>query len=174
MLQTICIFCASSNQIAPEYYKTAESLADFCSKKHIHILFGGGATGLMGALANQTIKKHGRITGIIPQFMIENDWNHKNVENMVVVNDMRERKRRLIENTDAIVALPGGVGTLEELLEVITLKQLGKYNKPIYIFNTNNFYKPLFDMFEQMISQQFMRETDRNLWTIIQSMDEIK
>lgn len=126
----------------------------------------------MGALADRILEKNGKITGIIPHFMKEREWAHSNVEEMILVDDMRERKRRLIENVDAVIALPGGVGTLEELLEVITLKQLGRFNKPIIIVNTNGFYDSLFALFDQLIEKRFMHELNKNIWMSINHPSE--
>jgi TIGR00730 family protein len=169
MLKTLCIFCASSSRIDREYFDVAFQLADVCSDNHIHVLYGGGAVGLMGALADRVIEKKGRITGIIPGFMKELEWAHEEVSEMIVVEDMRERKKRMIENVDAVVALPGGVGTLEELLEVITLKQLGRFHKPIVIINTKGFYNSLMTLFDEMIEKQFMHDLNRQIWTVIDS-----
>lgn len=167
MVKSICVFCASSNYVDDMYKHSAIQLADVCIKNQIHVLYGGGYTGLMGALADRILQQRGKITGIIPQFMVDKHWVHEEVEDRIVTPDMRERKRRMIENVDAVVALPGGVGTLEELVEVITLKQLERFSKPIVIVNTNGFYNPLVQFFDEMIALNFMREQHRQLWEII-------
>lgn len=164
MIQSVCVFCASSSKVESVYLDAATSFANVCIENHIHVLYGGGGVGLMGALADRILEKNGKITGIIPHFMKEREWAHSNVEEMILVDDMRERKRRLIENVDAVVALPGGVGTLEELLEVITLKQLGRFNKPIIIVNTNGFYDSLFTLFDELIEKRFMHELNKKIW----------
>jgi len=166
-VKTLCIFCASSSRIDSVYMDVATQLADVCLDNHIHVLYGGGAVGLMGAIAKRFIEKNGKITGIIPDFMRDLKWAHEEVTEMIVVEDMRERKKRMIENVDAVVALPGGVGTLEELLEVITLKQLGRFQQPIIIINTNGFYNTLLTFFEEMIEKQFMHDLNRHIWTVI-------
>jgi uncharacterized protein (TIGR00730 family) len=173
MLKTLCVFCASSSKIDAVYFNAASELADICTENHIHVLYGGGGIGLMGALADRILQRNGKITGIIPDFMKQLEWAHTDVIEMVVVEDMRERKKRMIENVDAVVALPGGVGTLEELLEVITLKQLGRFTKPIIIINTNGFYNALLQVFEEMITKQFMRAIHRNIWTVIDSPGQL-
>jgi len=109
----------------------------------------------------------GEIIGIIPQFMMDIEWGHKNITDLILVNDMHERKKKLIENIDAIVILPGGSGTLEETLEVITLKRLGKFTKPIIFINTDGFYDGLFELFDKMIVERFMREEHRKMWKSI-------
>lgn len=151
----------------------AEQIADICVDNQIHVLYGGGAVGLMGALANRMVERKGKITGIIPGFMKALEWAHEEVSEMIVVEDMRERKKRMIENVDAVVALPGGVGTLEELVEVITLKQLGRFHKPIVIVNTNGFYNPLMKFFDEMIVKNFMHDLNRHIWTLIDTPDQL-
>lgn len=173
MIKTICVFCASSNKVDKEYLNTASKLADFCIDHSIHVLYGGGAFGLMGALADRILEKKGKISGIIPNFMKALQWAHENVTEMTVVEDLRERKKRMIANIDAVIALPGGVGTLEELLEVITLKQLGLFSKPIIIVNTNGFYDSLLRLFDEMIEKRFMREIHRQLWITVDQPEDI-
>jgi uncharacterized protein (TIGR00730 family) len=173
MLKTICVFCASSHRIDGMYLEAARQLGDMCTENQIHVCYGGGATGLMGALADRVIEKKGKITGIIPDFMKEREWAHAEVSEMIVVEDMRERKKHMIENVDAVVALPGGVGTLEELMEVITLKQLGRFNKPVIIINTNGFYNSLLNFLEELIEKKFMHDLNRSIWTVIDSPHEL-
>jgi uncharacterized protein (TIGR00730 family) len=163
MISSVSVFCASSQKVDPVYFQDAHELGEILAKNHIHVLYGGGAIGLMGCLADTILKNGGKITGIIPQFMLEQGWGHAKVDHIIVEN-MHERKKKLAENADAIIALPGGVGTMEELLEMLTLKQLGKLLVPIVILNTNGFFNPLLSLFEQMIEQHFMRDIHRNLW----------
>jgi uncharacterized protein (TIGR00730 family) len=173
MLNTLCVFCASSSKVDVGYKEAAESLADICINNNIHVLYGGGGVGLMGALANRILAGKGRITGIIPDFMKKMEWAHTDVTEMIVVEDMRERKKRMIENVDAVVALPGGVGTLEELLEVITLKQLGRFTKPIIIINTDGFYDSLLQLFNEMVEKKFMHDYHRQIWSVIDKPDDL-
>jgi len=167
MIRTLCVFCASSSLIDKVYLEDAYIVGDMCVDNSIHVMYGGGAVGLMGALANRIIGKNGKITGIIPDFMKALKWAHEEVTEMIVVEDMRERKKKMIEDVDAVLAMPGGVGTLEELLEVITLKQLGRFNHPIIILNTNGFYNSLLNFFEELIEKRFMHGLNRNIWTVI-------
>jgi uncharacterized protein (TIGR00730 family) len=167
MINRICVFCASSNKVDEIYFEAARKLGDVCVDNDIHVVYGGGAVGLMGVLANRIILRKGKIKGIIPDFMKEREWAHSEISEMVIVEDMRECKKRLIENVDAVVALPGGIGTLEELLEVCTLKQLGRFHQPIIIINTNGFYNPLLDFFEELIDKKFMNPLNRKIWHVI-------
>ena len=126
-----------------------------------------GGAGLMGALADVMLKEGGQVTGFIPHFMVEMEWAHPGVSEMVTVRDMHERKYLMRKDVDAVIALPGGVGTLEELMEVITLKQLGKFTKPIVILNTRQFYKPLLKFLNNMRRQRFMRDIHETLWQVV-------
>jgi len=171
MISKVTVFCASSQKIDPIYSKDAVELGEILAHNKIEVFYGGGAIGLMGSLADTMLKNGGHITGIIPGFMIEQGWGHKGVDH-IIVSDMHERKK-ILADADAIIALPGGVGTLEELLEMITLKQLGKLLVPIIILNTNGFFDPLLEMFQQMIEQQFMKEIHRRIWTIINKPSEV-
>lgn len=173
MLKTLCVFCASSRNIDPVYFEAAHQLADVCAINSIHVMYGGGSSGLMGALADRMLLNKGKITGIIPDFMRTLEWAHLEVAEMIVVEDMRERKKRMIENVDAVLALPGGVGTLEELLEVITLKQLGRFTKPVIIVNTNGFYNSFLNFMDEVIEKKFMHPDNRNIWTVIDSPPQL-
>jgi len=127
----------------------------------------------MGALADGVINNGGHVIGIIPKFMLDLEWVHSGIKDLVVVNDMPERKRMLIENSDAVIALPGGSGTLEELFEVITLKQLGMYINPIILLNTKNFYDPLVELLELSISEKFMDIQHKNMWTVAERPSDV-
>ncbi len=172
MVSNISVFCASSQKVDQVYLQAAYELGELFSHHRINVYYGGGAVGLMGRLADAMIKEGGKITGVIPGFMLEQGWGHPDIEH-IVVRDMHERKKKLAENSDAIVALPGGVGTMEELLEMITLKQLGQILSPVVIVNINAFFDPLLKLFDQMIEQHFMREIHKNLWVVIQKPADV-
>ncbi len=169
----VSVFCASSAKVNGSYLEAATELGQILSNAGIAANYGGGGVGLMGALADSMLSAGGSIRGIIPKFMVEQSWNHPEVEDMVIVADMHERKKTLTENIDAFIALPGGVGTLEELLEMITLKQLGQLLVPIIIVNTNNFFDPFLEMLDHMIREQFMRKIHRDIWTVIEKPKDV-
>jgi len=171
MISRVTVFCASSKKIDSVYFKDAVELGEILAHNKIDVYYGGGAIGLMGSLADTMLKNGGHITGIIPRFMIEQGWGHPEVDH-IIVSDMHERKKKLAD-TDTVIALPGGVGTLEELLEMITLKQLGKLLVPIIILNTNGFFDPLLKLFRQMIEQQFMRNIHSQIWSVISKPSDI-
>ena len=161
---TVCVFASSSSRINPEYGDTAKILGALLAKEGIDIVFGGGGIGLMGILADSTLENNGRITGVIPSFMKEEGWGHNHVSEMVVTNDMSERKKKMFELSDGILALPGGVGTLEELTEAITLKQLSLFHGPIIVLNTLGYYDSLISFFDKMVSEQFLRMEHKAIW----------
>lgn len=169
----ICVYCASSAQIDQAYFDATERLAKEFVKAGIEVVYGGGAIGLMGKLADTVLENGGKIKGIIPKFMNEVEWAHKKVEDLEFTETMHERKARFLENIDGLVALPGGTGTLEELLEAITLKKLGLFTKPIIILNTNHFYDLLIQLLEKFISENFINEKHRQMWTFVDEPEEV-
>lgn len=173
MISKVSVFCASSHKVDQKYFEVAERLAKVLVKNNITIVYGGGAVGLMGRLADVAMQNNGKVIGFIPRFMLDVEWGHKNITELIEVEDMHERKKRLIEDIDAIVILPGGSGTLEETMEVITLKRLGKFTKPIIFINTDGFYDSLFQLFDKMILERFMREEHRQMWVSINQPEEL-
>ena len=163
----ICVYCASSEQCDRIYHDAATALGRALAEAGCTIVYGGGAVGLMGALADGALAHGGRITGIIPRFMTEVEWQHRGVADLEIVEDMRERKHRLLTGSDAVVALPGGCGTLEELFEAITLKRLGIYFNPIVLVNTRNFYAPLHSFMQQVIGERFMNPEHAAMWSLV-------
>lgn len=173
MVGKVCLFCSSSPKIETKYFEDAGTLAEIFASQHVGLKYGGGASGLMGKVADVYLERKGKITGIIPQFMLEMGWNHPEVKDMLVVKTMHERKQKMMEGVDAVVALPGGCGTLEELSEAISLKQLGQFTKPIIILNTNHFYDSLLVMFRQMIDHHFMRNEHQHIWTSVTEPSQV-
>lgn len=173
MIKRVTIYCASSDKVDQKYFEATQKLAKIFVENDIETVFGGGAKGLMGTLASTVIEEGGKIQGIMPRFMKEVEWQHPLVKDFIFTEDMAERKHLLIQNVDAIVALPGGCGTLEELIEVVTLKRLGKFTKPVIVFNQDGFYQSLIDLFDKWIDESFMREEHKNLWTIASKVEDI-
>lgn len=170
---TVCVFAASSSRIDVKYAEAARELGTLIARSRIQVIYGGGGIGLMGVLADAVISGGGIITGVMPSFMNDEGWGHPRVMNMILTADMAERKKNMFSTADAIVALPGGVGTLEELAEAITLKQLGLFKGPVVILNTLGFYKSLIAFFEHMISNQFLRPEHRGIWTVANTPEEV-
>jgi hypothetical protein len=170
---TICVFASSSSRIDSEYATAAANLGKLLANAGLDVVYGGGGIGLMGKLADAIIENGGRITGVIPSFMIDEGWNHRTVSEMIITSDMGERKKKMFSLADAVVALPGGVGTLEELTEAMTLKQLGLYQGPIIILNTMNFYRSFIEFLEHMVSGNFLRYEHKGMWEIAGSEEEV-
>ncbi len=172
-IRKVCVYCASSTKVDRNYYTEAKLLGKELAENGIETIYGGGSVGLMGQLADSVLENDGKITGIIPHFMQELEWGHKGLTKLILVNDMHERKKKMIENTDAVIALPGGTGTLEELFEAITMKRLGLYLSPIILVNTNGFYKPLIEMLEKMVNENFLRREHLKMWTVVNNAKDI-
>jgi uncharacterized protein (TIGR00730 family) len=155
------------------YFDATERLATELVRNGIGVVYGGGAIGLMGRLADTVLSEGGQITGIIPKFMDDVEWSYQGLTELIFTETMHQRKAKLIENVDAIIALPGGTGTLEELFEVITLKRLGLFSKPIAILNTNNFYAPLKEMLNKCVTENFMKPKHLSMWSFVEQPENI-
>ncbi len=161
------MYAASSELVPQSYFEATKVVGKVLAAADIKVVYGGGGSGLMGALADSVLENNGKIKGIIPDFMIEVEWQHQSLTELEVVETMSIRKMKFLEGTDAVLALPGGTGTLEELLEVITLKRLGKYTGRIIILNKDGYYDPLLAMLDKCISESFMSPDHRNIWDVI-------
>lgn len=171
-IKSIAVYCASSTQIDPAYFREAERLGALMAQHGIRLVNGAGNLGLMDASANACLAAGGEVTGVIPTFMIEQNWHHQGLTQLIETRDMHERKETMARISDAAIALPGGCGTIEELMEVITWKQLGLYLKPIVILNVNGYYDPLLQMLEQAIQGNFMRRQHGDIWRVATTADE--
>ncbi len=169
----ICVYCASSPKVDKKYFDATEQFAMELIKADIDVVYGGGAYGLMGKLADTIIENGGNIKGIMPRFMNEVEWAHKKVIDFEFTDTMHERKSKFLEGIDGLVALPGGSGTLEELLEAITLKRLGQFTKPIVILNTDGYYEPLKLMLEKSVAENFMHKKHLEMWTFVDKPEEV-
>lgn len=169
----ICIYCASSQKIDKSYFDATEKLAIELVKANVEVVYGGGASGLMGKLADVVLEQGGKIKGIMPKFMNEVEWAHKKVADLEFTDTMHERKAKFLQGVDGLVALPGGTGTLEELLEALTLKRLGLFTKPIVILNTGNFYAPLREMLEKCVRENFMGEKHLDMWAFVDEPEQV-
>jgi uncharacterized protein (TIGR00730 family) len=172
-MKRVCVYCASSERIDEVYFEATERLAKLLVDGGIEVVFGGGARGLMGRLADTVIENGGKITGIMPKFMKEKELAHKGVTDFEFTETMHERKAKYLEDIDGLVALPGGSGTLDELLEAITLKRVGLFTRPIVILNTNDYYEPLKDMLNRCVSEGFMDERHLEMWTFVNEPEDV-
>lgn len=162
----ITVYSASSGQVPAQYIEAAQQLGRLIANGGHTLINGAGRTGLMGACADACLAQGGSAIGIIPQFMIDQHWQHTGMSELIVTPNMHRRKELMAEKSDACIALPGGVGTLEELLEIITWKQLGLYLKPIIVLNTAHYYTPLLEQLQRAVDERFMRDEHSSIWRV--------
>ena len=171
-IRNVCVYSASSTKIDKAYFEAAGELGRLLAEKHINLINGAGNIGLMAASSDAALAAGGTVTGIIPHFMVEQDWHHKGLTRLIETETMHERKQLMADLSDGVIALPGGCGTMEELLEVITWKQLGLYLNPIVILNVNGFYDALLAMLEHAIEGNFMRREHGKIWEVAKTPQE--
>lgn len=156
-IKTICVYCGSGPGTNPHFIESAKALGKALAENGIRLVYGGGSIGMMGAVATSTLDHGGSVTGIIPDFLTMSENALSRVQEMIVTPDMHERKRLMFERSDAFVALPGGIGTLEELVEQLTWQQLGRHSKPVLLANIDGFWEPLLSLLAHMRATQFIR-----------------
>jgi uncharacterized protein (TIGR00730 family) len=156
-IDTVCVYCGSGAGTNPAFVEAARRLGRILAENRVALVYGGGSVGLMGALANAVLDHGGSVTGVIPEFLTGREQMLSRVQEVIVTRDMHERKRIMFERADAFVALPGGIGTLEELVEQMTWAQLGRHKKPILIANIDRFWDPLCALLDHMTSLEFIR-----------------
>ncbi len=156
-IENVCVYCGSGHGTDPRYAQAAKTLGRDLARSGLGLVYGGGGLGLMGEVARATLKASGRVTGIIPEFLTQKEHMLREVDTLVVTKDMHERKRLMFEHSDAFVALPGGIGTLEELVEQLTWSQLGRHTKPIVVANIAGFWNPFLNLLAHMRDDQFIR-----------------
>ncbi len=172
-MKTVTIYGASSSQIDSKYTKIAGELGKLLALNDINCITGGGSEGMMGAVAQGALEAGGKVTGIIPQFMINEGWGNQSLSEIIVTKNMHERKQLMAEKSDACIALPGGIGTMEELMEIITWRQLSLYNKPVVVFNINGYYDSLLSMLDKAVEEKFMHPKNREIFSVAYSPEEV-
>ena len=155
-INALCVYCGSSAGTDPAFADTARAFGKILAENGIRLVYGGGSTGLMGALADAVLKNGGDVTGIIPEFLTNREKPRRLAQELIVTRDMHERKRKMFERADGFVALPGGIGTLEELVEQLTWAQLGRHKKPILLANIKGYWDPLLTLIDHMRAQDFL------------------
>ena len=159
----ICVFCGSAEGHNSIYATAAKELAEIFSKQNHTLVYGGGKVGLMGILADSVLQNKGNAIGVIPNFLLQLEVGHKDLTRLEVVETMHERKKRMADLSDAFIAIPGGWGTLDELAEILTWRQLGLINQPIGILNVNHFFDPLLQQMEHMVKEGFLKKDSLDL-----------
>ncbi|WP_415908610.1 TIGR00730 family Rossman fold protein [Oleiharenicola sp. Vm1] len=172
-MKSLCVYCSSSDRLEPKYAAAAEQVGREIARRGWALVYGGGKTGLMGSVARGTKAGGGKVIGVIPEFMKARELEFTEADELISVLTMRERKMLMETRADAFLALPGGWGTLEELLEILTLAHLEVLQKPIVILNQDGYYDDLLRMFERIVDEKFMRETIRGKFAVARTIDEI-
>jgi uncharacterized protein (TIGR00730 family) len=172
-INSICVYCASGSGNRPGFVEAAKSFGRVLAENGIRLVYGGGSVGLMGAIADSVLDHGGQVTGVIPNFLVNREHMNVRVQERIVTRDMHERKRVMFERADAFVALPGGVGTLEELVEQMTWAQLGRHKKPIMVVNIESFWDPLCALLAHMEKLEFIREGMSVNFLVVQRVEEI-
>lgn len=170
---SVVVYCASSAHIDNVYFNAARKLGKVLAENNITCITGAGRQGLMGAVNDSMLENGGKVKGIIPQFMIDSGWCHSGLNELLVTETIHHRKAKMAEMADAAVALPGGLGTLEELAEILTWKQLELFKNPVIILNVNGYYDPLLAMFDKMIDEKFLHHNYRDMWRVADSPEEV-
>jgi uncharacterized protein (TIGR00730 family) len=173
MEKTICVYCASSQRCHAAYHAAARRVGEVLAERGYGIVYGGGAKGSMGAVADGALALGGKVRGILPRFMQDLEWGHPRLTELRIVEDLRARKHLMLSESHGCVALPGGCGTLEELFEALTLKRLGLYIHPIVLLNTRNYFGPLVALLRHAVDEQFMGERHLDMWQVVDEPEEI-
>ena len=173
MIQSVCVYCSSSNRASAVYLDAAARLGRILAENGITIVYGGSSLGSMGRLAAAALEAGGKVIGVLPRFMDELEWGHRALSELRIVDDMHERKRVMLELSDAAIALPGGCGTLEELLEAITWKRLGLYFGPVVLVNVNGFFDPCIELLNRCVDERFMDEKHRAMWSVAEDPESV-
>ncbi|MGF1922725.1 MAG: TIGR00730 family Rossman fold protein [Bacteroidia bacterium] len=162
-MKSVCVYCGSNFNGDPDLRKAIEDLAETMASQQITLVFGGGSVGVMGVIADEILKRNGKAIGVIPQFLMDKEVGHKGLTEMLVTENMHQRKQKMADISDGFIILPGGFGTLEEFFEVLTWLQLGLHAKPIGVLNVNGFYDPLFAQMDRMVESRFLKQANRDL-----------
>ncbi|HUO78731.1 MAG TPA: TIGR00730 family Rossman fold protein [Steroidobacteraceae bacterium] len=173
LARAVCVYCASSGRCDAEYHAAARRLGELLAADARTVVYGGSRIGSMGALADGALARGGRVVGVLPRFLKDLEVSHGGLTELHVVEDMRTRKHLMLSRSEAVVALPGGCGTFEELLEAITLKRLGVFLGPIVIVNTRGYFAPLLELLQSAVRERFMDERHLAMWQVVAGPDEV-
>lgn len=165
-MKSVCVFCGSNFGTEPAYRRAAVELAEILVDRGLTLVYGGGNVGLMGILADTVLERGGRVVGVIPQSLVDREVAHHGITDLQIVDGMHRRKKRMYEQSDAVIALPGGAGTLDELFEAFTWNQLGLHFKPVGVLNVGGYYDPLIAWLDRAVDQGFLRQAQRDLLVV--------
>lgn len=169
----VCVYCGSSDGNEPRFLEAAERFGTLLARSGVELVYGGASIGVMGAVAKAVLAEGGRVTGVIPEFLTRVEVQLSDVSELIVTDSMHTRKRKMFERSNAFVALPGGIGTLEEVIEMLTWAQLGRHNRPIVIANLDGFWDPLIELFDHIIKAGFARSNIRRIYSVVDNVEDI-
>jgi uncharacterized protein (TIGR00730 family) len=172
-IKRVTVYASSSNALAPEYYDAAARLGTVLGRASLEIVYGGGGVGLMRAMADSALAEGAHVHGVIPHFLNTVEHGHKSLSRLEVVSDMRERKQRMIADSHAVVSLPGGSGTFEEVFEVLTLKRLGLFLGPVVLVNTRRYFDRFVDFLQHSVNEHFMSEKHLQMWSLVDEPEDV-
>ena len=172
-IRSLCVYCGSWSGTDPGLEEFARTFGSACAAHGIEVIYGGGGIGLMGTVAEAALKAGGRVVGIIPRSLLESELPSSNMTELVVVDSMHERKKQMFDRADGFVALPGGLGTLDETMEIVTWRQLGFHDKPIVLANVRGYWDPLLTLFDHVVTAGFAQPDVHDLYTVAHSVDGI-
>ena len=172
-IHSVCVYCGSSQRVDEIYKYTARKVGGAIGSQKLRLIYGGGHVGLMGVLADAALAAGGEVTGIIPEHIRTHEMQHTGLTELIVVDNMHIRKDMMAEKADAFVALPGGFGTLDELFEILTWKQIGLHTKPIIIYNEHGFWDPLLVLIEHVVSKNFAPANNREIFKVVTNIDDL-
>jgi uncharacterized protein (TIGR00730 family) len=169
----ICIFCGANSSLDPKVKQKAHEVMEFFGQKKIELVYGGAAIGIMGTLASDLMSRGGKVTGVIPQHLMKKEVAHAGLTELIVTKDMHERKQVMYKTSDAFLIFPGGMGTLDELFEIVTWRQLGLHQKPIAVMNINGYFDSLIQFLDHAVAQGLIKQQDRNIIFVSKKWDDI-
>lgn len=172
-IKSLCVYCGSSGNVDPDFREAAKTMGEAMASQGIQLVYGGGHVGLMGIIADAVMNSGGKAVGIIPEHISSREVQHKGLTELHVVDTMHVRKQMMVDRADAFLILPGGIGTLDELCEIMTWRQLGIHDKPIIIANIKNYWTPFLNMVDHIIEQGFMRGGDSRLVTVVEDLSDV-
>ncbi len=173
MPRSVCVYCGSSKGLDDAFLDAACRLGRTLAENNVQLVYGGGSLGLMGATAEAALEAGGKVVGIIPKFLRDIEKQYEDITELHVTKNMHERKQLMFDRSDAFVSLPGGIGTLEETVEMLTWSQLGRHNKPIVLLNVHNYWTPLLNLLDHMVDQKFVKPDAAQLWTSVTEVDQV-
>ncbi len=172
-LKSVCVYCGSSFGSDPSHEASATRLGQLIAESGLRLVYGGGSVGLMGTVATSALEAGGKVTGVIPRFLEKREVMLESLEDLIITNGMHERKHLMFEKSDAFIALPGGIGTLEEAVEMMTWAQLGQHRKPVVLANINGFWSPLLELFDHMRAQSYIRPDTEVPFMVAKKVEDI-